>query len=549
MPLDNDGVAFMDSSTPATRSHRLRYQRGLPMSRGKLMLWLFLSTEIIFFATLIGSYVVLRFGAPSGAWPSPVEVHVEEWIGAVNTFVLICSSVTIVLSHEAAAKDKVAAARRWLLATLALGVTFLSFKTLEYRNKWVHNLVPSTLHGNIYDRADVTYVSAVTRRLVELNTEALEAETLQTYLTGHLESLPEKLEQTREEQEGLQAEKQELEQKLAALRAGPQGNDAVGEADIGNVAELERELRSVTKLLAQVEQDYRRLQTDAPGMRGELTALQVGQEDRAERIKVVSRLLDSVGRWTGEVVGRESDPAVRGMAMISLAHDIYPLDASVSVAANYHKNESVQLTQRLRSIDRDLAAAKSAGAEASAEIPELQSSRIELLARLSKIQEAIAEQDVADAGNSAAIGRFQELTNEQAKVAEEVSSVGAALAEAAADATNAQQTAMELRTEREGCQGRLQYLESSVTRHHGLNQEYPWIRLPVVIPGGQMWSSTYFLLTGVHALHVLVGLFAFVVLLPMKLDRRRARVLENAGLYWHFVDIVWIVLFPLIYLF
>lgn len=83
----------------------------------------------------------------------------------------------------------------------------------------------------------------------------------------------------------------------------------------------------------------------------------------------------------------------------------------------------------------------------------------------------------------------------------------------------------------------------------GLNDKYPWLRLPIVIPGGTMWANTYFLLTGFHAIHVLVGLIVFLFLLGWRLDRRRAGVLENVGLYWHFVDIVWIFLFPLLYLF
>ena len=43
-------------------------------------------------------------------------------------------------------------------------------------------------------------------------------------------------------------------------------------------------------------------------------------------------------------------------------------------------------------------------------------------------------------------------------------------------------------------------------RTKAYNDEYPWLRLPIMIPGGRMWASTYFLLTGFHALHVLVGL-------------------------------------------
>ena len=83
----------------------------------------------------------------------------------------------------------------------------------------------------------------------------------------------------------------------------------------------------------------------------------------------------------------------------------------------------------------------------------------------------------------------------------------------------------------------------------GLNDKEPWLKLPIMIPGGNMWASTYFLLTGFHALHVVVGLIAFVILLSMTLDRAAAGVIENVGLYWHFVDLVWIFLFPLLYLF
>ena len=71
----------------------------------------------------------------------------------------------------------------------------------------------------------------------------------------------------------------------------------------------------------------------------------------------------------------------------------------------------------------------------------------------------------------------------------------------------------------------------------------------MMIPGGNMWTNTYFLLTGFHALHVLIGLIVFGLLLTMTLNARKALFIENIGLYWHFVDLVWIFLFPLLYLF
>jgi len=48
---------------------------------------------------------------------------------------------------------------------------------------------------------------------------------------------------------------------------------------------------------------------------------------------------------------------------------------------------------------------------------------------------------------------------------------------------------------------------------------------------------------------VLIGLIVFAILLKPVLDRNKTVFLENIGLYWHFVDLVWIFLFPLLYLF
>lgn len=65
---------------------------------------------------------------------------------------------------------------------------------------------------------------------------------------------------------------------------------------------------------------------------------------------------------------------------------------------------------------------------------------------------------------------------------------------------------------------------------------------------GAFWSF-YYMMTGLHALHVLVGVVVNGVLwLAASRAMRRPYWIELAGLYWHFVDIVWIFLFPLVYL-
>jgi len=71
-------------------------------------------------------------------------------------------------------------------------------------------------------------------------------------------------------------------------------------------------------------------------------------------------------------------------------------------------------------------------------------------------------------------------------------------------------------------------------------------------PGEQVFYGLYFAMTGLHALHVIVGavaiLFAIVFIAKGKVHPGRDTFLENVGLYWHLVDVIWIFLFPLFYL-
>jgi cytochrome c oxidase subunit III len=68
----------------------------------------------------------------------------------------------------------------------------------------------------------------------------------------------------------------------------------------------------------------------------------------------------------------------------------------------------------------------------------------------------------------------------------------------------------------------------------------------------QLYFSLYFAMTGMHALHMIIGLGIFLYLTYYSWKGRYTpeyyTPLENGGLYWHFVDIVWIYLFPLLYL-
>ncbi len=321
------GAAVLDNSDHGDDhgGHlQLEYHPGLPLKNSKLIVWLFLSTEIMFFAGLIGTYIVLRFGAP--VWPQIHEVHLDERIGAFNTFVLICSSVTIVLALEASKVNKRGQAKALVALTLALGAVFLGVKMYEYSAKFAHGIYPISPHSQIYEKPDYYYGSAVRDRLND----------------------------------------PEVAGRLNDFRKGK------------DVADLTEEQRRGFRELDEI--------------------------DKAVR-----------------------EPRKNG-----------PVDLYLGVS------EKVLPTE------------------------------------------------------------------------EEASSSGRV---------------------------------APLKKPEGLNDLFPWLKMPFVIAGGNLWASTYFLLTGFHALHVLIGLIVFGLMLLMRLGPEDAHVIENTGLYWHFVDLVWIFLFPLLYLF
>jgi cytochrome c oxidase subunit 3 len=96
----------------------------------------------------------------------------------------------------------------------------------------------------------------------------------------------------------------------------------------------------------------------------------------------------------------------------------------------------------------------------------------------------------------------------------------------------------------------VKYFEWMVKIHHGLYPNGPeLLKRP---PGEMLFFGLYFTMTGLHGLHVIAGMVVLSIMLVL-LARGRIRQddyikLENAGLYWHLVDVIWIFLLPLFYL-
>ena len=105
-----------------------------------LGMWVFLATEVLFFGGLFAAYLVYRVWYPTTFGEASRNLHLT--FGAINTVVLITSSLTMALAVEASAIDRRRSLIPFLLVTMALGATFLVIKGFEYHHKWVEHLVP-----------------------------------------------------------------------------------------------------------------------------------------------------------------------------------------------------------------------------------------------------------------------------------------------------------------------------------------------------------------------------------------------------------------------
>jgi cytochrome c oxidase subunit 3 len=470
-------------------------------------LWLFLSTEIMFFAGLIGTYIVLRFGAPDNTWPAPHDVHLAEYIGAFNTFVLICSSVTIVLALEAARSNQTGLAKGWMVLTFLLGSVFLGVKAYEYNQKFAHGIYPAKPRSLIHERADIYYVQAVRQSLAP-------------------------------RRDALFARKGELEQQLAAL----QMENKTAEAE-----QVEKQIEQVT-----------------------------------EEHAFYNNLLVNVVGWAEAKAAKGEDPVERRLAMERLAEAVYPLRplgkkgeemehrylATLEDEERQLQRERAYVEEERNQVEIERKAKESELASVQQEVQSLQQERDALQAELKKIEDAAKPAAEATTSTEEADDRFVALQDQPADSTQpaanpEVERLKAEIAalESQLAPKQEQQTALLAEIGRiderltaigaaaDRLVGRIKVLPLLQEAAHGLNHKFHELRLPMMIPSGNMWASTYFLMTGFHAIHVLVGLIAFALVLPMTLGPAKAHVVENIGLYWHFVDLVWIFLFPLLYLF
>ncbi|QEG25061.1 hypothetical protein [Mariniblastus fucicola] len=412
------------------RGHTFRYQPAVSMSRGRLAMWIFLSSELIFFLVLICTYLGLRFNDHDAAWPTPDQVHLSQWLGALSVFLLICSSMAIVLARKAARRNDTSKSKRWTLLVLILGAAFVGIAGVEYASKFKRGVHPASPQSLIYDRADLAWLSG-----------------------------------------------------------------------------LKQDVRSQIRILEDSEKN-------------------ASNQERLENLFLIQT---GMVQWTESNVGRSGDPNLRSLALVSLASQIYPESFSreqLQRIEQYARNEKAETESALVDLEQRLE-------EANDTLRKLQK-EIGILSQLTK--------DLANKANqlSAENGEADDAEKRLAVVIKQATDTTATITALTGNVPR-------LRNRVQAYQ-ELNLLDVANNANRGINYDHD-LKLPIVIPGGNAWADTYFLLTGCHAVHVSIGMIAIILMLPVTLNKLNCGMIGNVAIHWHFATVVWMFLFPLLYLF
>ena len=111
------------------------------LNHRKMLMWAFLGSDCMFFGSLIATYLAYKGKSITGPYPEDVF---SIPVTSVSTFVLLMSSMSMVLAYSALTRGSLKGFRIWVLSTVILGITFLAFQTFEFRDFVQHGLTPRT---------------------------------------------------------------------------------------------------------------------------------------------------------------------------------------------------------------------------------------------------------------------------------------------------------------------------------------------------------------------------------------------------------------------
>ncbi len=131
----------MHEQVPLAAHHVVAEDTTTGLNHRKMLMWLFLGSDCLFFAALISTYLIYRGQSLVGPFPEDVF---SIPVTSVSTFALLMSSMSMVLAYSAINRGDMKAFRIWLLSTCMLGATFLGFQVFEFYDFSEHGLTPRT---------------------------------------------------------------------------------------------------------------------------------------------------------------------------------------------------------------------------------------------------------------------------------------------------------------------------------------------------------------------------------------------------------------------
>src|SRR5678815_4571120 len=133
----------------------------------KVGIWLFLASEVMLFGALFSAYILLRVGASPGTWPHGL---LNVPLGTINTLVLICSSVTVVMAWASLKMNRFDRYKIFQTITVLCAGMFIVIKSFEYRDKFKHYEVHlkdgTVLDGHLVEPVSYTHLTLPTSDLV-----------------------------------------------------------------------------------------------------------------------------------------------------------------------------------------------------------------------------------------------------------------------------------------------------------------------------------------------------------------------------------------------
>lgn len=462
-----------------------------PQTRAESSALLFYPALLAIYASLISIYLIARFALVGEHWPTRHDLMLLSPWAVIGTIGLLISSFTMFRVTRCQSSDRLQSARRWLLLTLLLGIGFAIFQVSEYRRRWLDSLIPAPFTDSLHSRANLYYLSDVQQQLIQLATDINTSKVKQNQLVARLQNLP----------DDRQADRFRLD------------------------AELQR--------------------------------FQAEESQRAERLTVINRLLTSEAKWTASVIATVDDIVTQRLAIAALAYDIRPHRSFFASHQQFRQLEARRLVESLADAHKNLLAAEATAKENSEPIKELLRAVAEVKSEQAKlesqltayIRQRIIDEDLDELPEQDNDPKRVALERQLAEVRERLEERDAKLSAAAKLVTVAEDHASRLSQELRSMAAR-QAIIAEMDASVGLNQQYPWLQLPICIPGGTAWAWTYFILTITHTIHLIYVLTLTVLLTIVWQDVNRdgSPREKHIARCWHTMVTVWCVLFVLIYL-